>query len=284
MRLVIISGRSGSGKTIALHALEDLGFYCIDNLPFFFIPELEQQLGADHQSVAVSLDARNIPLNVSYFNAVVDRLHTAKNSFEVVYLDANEDTLVHRFSETRRKHPLTNEHVSLREAIRKEQEILSPIANLADLTIDTSQLPRPALCRLIRERVAKDPSQTLLVLIQSFGFKYGVPSDTDFMFDVRCLANPYWQPNLRPLSGLDAPVMHYLEQQAQTQGLIADLHHFLCTWIPRFKADHRNYITISIGCTGGQHRSIYVAEKMADILQNEIPQLQIRHRDLNKKM
>ena len=283
MRLVIISGRSGSGKTIALHALEDLGFYCIDNLPFFFLTELENQIGELHPSVAVSIDSRNIPMNIDHFNSVVSHLKQAKKNLEIVYLDANENTLLTRFNETRRKHPLTDQHISLRDAIRKEQEILTPIANLADLTIDTSLLKRQALYNLIRDRIANQHKNHALVLLQSFGFKFGVPQDADFVFDARCLPNPYWQPELRALSGLDRSIANYLEQHAETHWLLTDIVTFIKTWTPRFEADHRNYITISIGCTGGQHRSVYLVEKIAKVLSDHIPHLQIRHRELEAR-
>lgn len=284
MRLVIISGRSGSGKTIALHALEDLGFYCIDNLPFFFLSELENQLGHLQSRVAVSLDARNIPLNLNHFNEVVENLHKTKEAFEVVYLDAAEDILLNRFNETRRKHPLTSESISLREAIRKEQEILTPIANLADLVVDTGLLKRQELYTLIRDRIANRQTNSLLVVLQSFGFKYGPPSEADFIFDVRCLPNPYWQMALKSLSGLEEPVIQYLEKNTQTQELLSDLCNFLSRWIPHFEADNRNYVTIGVGCTGGQHRSVYVVEKISEQLQQKINPLQIRHRDLERKI
>lgn len=280
MRLVIISGRSGSGKTLALHVLEDLGFYCIDNLPFFFLPQLESHVGHLHPSVAVSLDVRNIPLDLDTFNTVVARLKKSNTAIEIVYLDADENTLLNRFNETRRKHPLSNPLVSLREAIRKEQEILTPIANLADLIVDTRLLKKQALYQVIRDKIAHRHTHQPLVLLQSFGFKYGVPADADFIFDVRCLPNPYWQPALRTLSGLDQPVIQYLEEEPQTQHLLSDLCAFFKTWIPHFKADNRNYITIGIGCTGGQHRSVYMVEKMAKELQSTIPHVQVRHRDV----
>lgn len=280
MRLVIISGRSGSGKTLALHVLEDLGFYCIDNLPFFFLSQLEKHVGHLHPSVAVSLDVRNIPLDLDTFNTVVDDLKKSPNAIEVVYLDADENTLLNRFNETRRKHPLSNQAVSLREAIRKEQSLLTPIANLADLVLDTRLLQKQALYQVIRDRIANRHTHEPLVLLQSFGFKYGVPAEADFIFDVRCLPNPYWQPALRSLSGLDQAVIQYLEEEPQTQHLLSDLCAFLRTWIPHFKADNRNYVTIGIGCTGGQHRSVYMVQKMATQLQPDVPSVQVRHRDI----
>lgn len=280
MRLVIISGRSGSGKTIALHALEDLGFYCIDNLPIFFLPELEQEIGKRHPLVAVSLDARNIPSDSVHLKNVVQDLNVRGESCEILYLDANENILLQRFSETRRKHPLTDVSTSLREAVRKEHEILTPIANLADLTIDTSPLSRQELHNLIRDRLAHHNGSQIQLLLKSFGFKHGLPPDADFVFDVRCLPNPYWRLELRALSGLDEPVIDYLETIPEVQGMLKTLCHFLETWIPHFEADNRSYITIAVGCTGGQHRSVYMVESIAKKISHKINNTQIRHREL----
>ncbi len=280
MRLVIISGRSGSGKTIALHALEDLGFYCIDNLPSSFLPELEKQVGSLHPSVAVSIDVRNSPGDSLHFKTVINDLNKAKKRCEIVYLDANENTLLKRFSETRRKHPLTDQATSLREAIRKEYEILSPVANLADLIIDTSPLTSQELKNLIRDRIAHHQESQIQLLLQSFGFKYGLPPDADFIFDVRCLPNPYWQPNLKALSGLDNLVIDYLAKIPEVQQLLIDICTFIEKWIPHFEADHRSYVTIAIGCTGGQHRSVYMVESIAKKIGSKITNTQIRHREL----
>ncbi len=280
MRLVIISGRSGSGKTIALHALEDLGFYCIDNLPFSFLPELENQVGGLHPSVAVSIDTRNSPTNPLHFKNVVADINKKKKKCEIFYLDANENTLLKRFSETRRKHPLTTQSVSLREAIQKEHDILTPIANLADLTIDTSLLTRQELYHLIRDRIAHPEEGKIQLLLQSFGFKHGLPPNADFIFDVRCLPNPYWQPGLQVLSGLDSQVIRYLSALPEVQKLLSDIHHFIETWIPLFEADNRSYLTIGIGCTGGQHRSVYMVETLAKMLKKTITNTQVRHREL----
>ncbi len=280
MRLVIISGRSGSGKTIVLHALEDLGFYCIDNLPSSFLPELEKQVGNHHQSVAVGIDVRNGPTDPFHFKTVINDLNKAKKKCEIVYLDANENTLLKRFSETRRKHPLTDQTTSLREAIRKEYEILAPIANLADFIIDTSPLTSQELKNLIRDRIAHHPANQIQLLLQSFGFKYGLPPEADFIFDVRCLPNPYWQSDLRRLSGLDRPVIDYLETFPEVQQLLTDICAFITKWIPHFQADNRSYITIAIGCTGGQHRSVYMVESIAKKISATVTNTQIRHREL----
>ncbi|MEY3182631.1 MAG: hypothetical protein RLZ35_616 [Pseudomonadota bacterium] len=280
MRLIILSGRSGSGKTIALHVLEDLGFYCIDNLPLAMLVDLPTHLASTHERVAVSIDARNIPTDLEHFTEIFSLLNQQIGKSEIIYLDADENTLLKRFSETRRKHPLTNKKISLREAIRQEYNLLTPIANLADLTIDTTPLSIQALHHLIRERVAHYQDSCLQVQLQSFGFKYGLPPDADFVFDVRCLKNPYWEPRLRPLNGLDLNIAEYLEKQADVQLMLKEIEQFLKNWLPRFEADNRSYITVAIGCTGGKHRSVYLVESLAKKLSNVIPHLQIRHREL----
>lgn len=280
MRLVIISGRSGSGKTIALHVLEDLGFYCIDNLPIFFLPELEKEIGNSHPLVAVSLDARNIPSDSTHLKTMVQDLNARGKSCEILYLDAQENALLQRFSETRRKHPLTDNTTSLREAIRKEHELLTPIAALADLTIDTSPLSRQELHNLIRDRIAHHNGSQVQLLLKSFGFKHGLPPDADFVFDVRCLPNPYWKIDLRALSGLDEPVIQYLEGIPEVQSMLKHICSFLETWIPHFEADNRSYVTIAVGCTGGQHRSVYMVETIAKTISRQIANTQIRHREL----
>lgn len=279
MRLVIISGRSGSGKTIALHALEDLGFYCIDNLPFAFLPELEAQVGQLHPDIAVSIDARNNP-SLPLFHDVLMNLNKSEKKCEIIYLDADENTLLQRFSETRRKHPLTAPNVSLREAIRQEHELLTPIAALADLTINTSPLNRQDLIALIRSRLSHKAQGQIQILLQSFGFKHGLPADVDFVFDVRCLPNPYWKPGLKALTGLDKEVIEYLETIPSVNHFVQDIFNFIEKWIPHFEAEHRNYITIAIGCTGGQHRSVYMVEAIAKKITSTFSNTLIRHREL----
>jgi len=283
MRLVIISGRSGSGKTIALHALEDLGFYCIDNLPFAFLPELESHVGKSHPLVAVSIDARNAPDDPAQFENLLDTLRQAKKNCEIVYVDASEAVLLKRFSETRRKHPLTNQKITLKEAIQKEKNILAPIATLADLIIDTSTKAPQELYQMMRDRIAHHQEKKIQLMLLSFGFKYGVPSDADFIFDVRCLPNPYWKPALRTLSGLEEPVIEFLESIPESTQLLEDISGFIQKWIPHFEADNRSYITVAIGCTGGQHRSVYMVESMAKKMSSMIHNIQTRHRELKTK-
>lgn len=279
MRIVIVSGRSGSGKSICLHALEDAGFYCLDNLPVSLLPELISHMGDHHESLALGIDARNLPKDLSSFYPILTQFKDQSTSCELVYLDADDATLMKRFSETRRKHPLTSPKLSLSEAIREEKRMLTPIAELADMRIDTTHYSVHELRQAITSRVgAKDHGLSLL--IESFGFKFGVPVDGDFVFDVRCLANPYWQAELRAHSGLDAPVIEFLEAKPETAAMLADIAQLLRRWIPEFIHSHRNYLTVAIGCTGGQHRSVFMAEALAKNLRVDYPQLQVRHREL----
>lgn len=280
MRLVIISGRSGSGKTLALHALEDLGFYCIDNLPITLLSGLDSHIGTVQPLVAVSIDARNLPAQIVQFKEIMSGLHASGISSEILYLDASDGILLKRFSETRRKHPLTNENTSLKEAIRKEQELLTPIASLADLTIDTGPLHRQSLYDLVKGRVAAHKGSRLQVLLQSFGFKQGLPPDADFVFDLRCLPNPYWEEELRALTGKDEAVIQFLQSKPEVIKLENDILEFLLSWIPRFEADHRSYVTVALGCTGGQHRSVFLTENLAERLRKKVPNIQLRHREL----
>lgn len=278
MRLVILSGRSGSGKTISLHVLEDLGYYCVDNLPVDMLPGLVSRLQEDHPRLAVSIDARNLPLDVNLLKDVISELR--QPGCEIIYLDADHKSLLRRFSETRRRHPLTNSNVSLQEAIEQEHDLLRPLASMADITIDTSRLTQHQLCALIRDRVARENTSRLQLLIQSFGFKNGMPADADFIFDVRCLPNPYWQPDLRGLSGCDVAVIDFLKAYPEVHQMVEDIIRFLDNWIPRFEADNRSYLTVGIGCTGGQHRSVYITEQLVGLAKKLQLNVQVRHRDL----
>ncbi len=280
MRLIIVSGRSGSGKTISLHVLEDLGYYCVDNLPVDMLPGLVSKLQEDHPRLAVSIDARNLPTNIDLLKEVIGELKQPGWHCEIIYLDADHKSLLRRFSETRRRHPLTNDIVSLQEAIEQERVLLSPLADMSDITIDTSYLSHHQLCSLIRSRVAREHTNSLQLLMQSFGFKNGMPADADFVFDVRCLPNPYWQPDLRPLTGQDAPVCAYLQTFSEVEEMVNDIICFLEHWIPRFEADNRSYLTVGIGCTGGQHRSVYITEQLTTRAKKLKMHVQVRHRDL----
>lgn len=269
MRLVIISGLSGSGKSVTLNALEDAGYYCIDNIPIallqsFMDDALPRQDPAFRQ-VALCADARNAA-DIPRLPALVQKLRTAGIACEVIFLQADENVLVTRFSETRRKHPLTTDQVSLTEALAQESRLLEPIVDIADLIVDTSAMNVNELRDLIGNRVASRPDDRLSISLESFGFKHGLPADADLVFDVRCLPNPYWEPALRPLNGRDPAVREFLAKQLQVQVMVDDIAAFLQRWIPRYKDSQRAYLTVAIGCTGGRHRSVYVAEAVAEKL------------------
>jgi UPF0042 nucleotide-binding protein len=285
MRLIIVSGRSGSGKSTALDVLEDNGFYCIDNLPAGLLPELAERALLHTEvlqpQVAVSIDARNLPTHLQRFPELLSEVRARHIQCDVLYLDADEDTLLKRFSETRRRHPLTDESRSLAEAIRDEALLLEPISDLADLKIDTTNLNLYQLRDSLKLRLLNKPEPGTAFLIESFGFKRGMPVDADLVFDVRCLPNPYWKPELRAHSGLDQPVIDYLAAQADVDEMYTDIHAYLYKWLPRFAASNRAYVTIAIGCTGGHHRSVYLAERLGQTLKPQLKNLQVRHRDLS---
>jgi UPF0042 nucleotide-binding protein len=286
MRLVVLSGRSGSGKSTALQALEDVGFYCIDNLPARLLPELISLMRAESrpaEAIAVSIDARNLPSNLRQFPDVMQQLRQVPElTTETLFLDAGEATLLRRYNATRRRHPLTDGDQSLQQAIRTERELLEPIANLADLRIDTTRLSLYELRDEVKLRVAGRSEQSLSLQFESFGFKHGVPLDVDFTFDVRSLPNPYWVPDLRRFTGRDQEVIDFLSQSDEVAEMIADIRSFVHKWLPRFKANNRSYITIGIGCTGGQHRSVYVAEQLAGYFRAHMDNVQVLHRELSQ--
>ncbi|PAV47682.1 RNase adapter RapZ [Pseudomonas sp. HAR-UPW-AIA-41] len=286
MRLIIVSGRSGSGKSTALDVLEDNGFYCIDNLPAGLLPELAERALVHtellHPQVAVSIDARNLPSHLQRFPDLLAEVRARHIQVDVLFLDAEESTLLKRFSETRRRHPLTNENRSLAEAIRDESTLLHPIADLADLRLDTTSLNLYQLRDTLRLRLLNKPEPGTAFLVESFGFKRGMPVDADLVFDVRCLPNPYWKPELREQSGRDEAVRDYLAAQADVEEMYQDIHAYLLKWLPRFAASNRAYVTIAIGCTGGHHRSVYIAERLGAALKPALKNVQIRHRDLSE--
>lgn len=283
MKLVILSGRSGSGKTTGLQALEDLGFYCVDNLPLGLLPTLAEQLEAeDHQlkQVAVGVDARNLPSQLSRFSELLDQVLAMNIDVHVVFLDADNETLLKRFSATRRKHPLSNDQLSLSESIEKEAELLAGIRARAGLVIDTSTLDVHTLRNLIRDRIA-NKRERLSVLVESFAFKRGVPHDADLVFDVRVLPNPYWHAHLRQYTGRDGQVREFLFQQAESHEMLDDIHGFLMRWLPRYEQNDRSYMTVAIGCTGGQHRSVYITEELVARLLKAGIDVQKRHLEID---
>ncbi|OQW91450.1 MAG: RNase adaptor protein RapZ [Beggiatoa sp. IS2] len=281
MKLVIVSGLSGAGKTIALHSLEDMGAYCVDNLPVSLLPafaEHSKKLEIAHECTAVGIDARTA--DAREIAELLQTLTHLSIPHEVLFLEASDGVLIKRFSETRRRHPLTSAQVPLAEAIQHERKLLEPLASLADVRVNTGQLHVHQLRDLIRLRIHLRPVQGLSLLFQSFGYKYGIPNDVDFVFDVRCLPNPHWQAELRPLTGRDRPVIHFLETQPQVQQMLEQLTHFLDVWVPQFAAENRNYLTIAIGCTGGQHRSVYFVEQLAWHFSQRREGVLVRHREL----
>lgn len=285
MRLIIVSGRSGSGKSTALDVLEDNGFYCIDNLPAGLLPELAERALPNtellHPQVAVSIDARNLPSQLRRFSELLDEVRSRNIHCDVLYLDASEETLLKRFSETRRRHPLTNDQRSLAEAMVAEVKLLSPIIDRADLKIDTTHLNLYQLRDTLKLRLLNQSEPGTAYLIESFGFKRGMPVDADLVFDVRCLPNPYWKPELRDFTGLEQPVEEYLAAQADVEEMYQDIYTYLHKWLPRFAASNRSYVTVGIGCTGGHHRSVYLANRLGQALKPLLKNVQIRHRDLS---
>ena len=281
---MIISGVSGSGKSVALHVLEDLGFYCIDNIPVPllkpFIDEIVWRKDPAFESVGIGLDARSRPTDLAEVPTLVQNLRDGGLAVEIIFLQTDNKVLLSRFSETRRKHPLSDENTSLEEAIAKERELLSPIINSAELVIDTTRMSVYALREQIRERVAPRAPGALSIMIESFGYKNGLPANADFVFDVRCLPNPYWEPQLRPLSGKDAPVRAFLDSAPTVQRMVDDIVAFLEEWIPRYQDFQRSYLTVAIGCTGGMHRSVYVAEAVAKRLAGQHKSIRTHHSEV----
>ncbi len=284
MRLVIISGVSGSGKSVALHVLEDLGFYCVDNIPVAllkaFVDELIWRKDPAFENVGIGLDARSRASDLAHVPTLVQTLREGGLAVEIIFLQTDNKVLLSRFSETRRKHPLSDEKTSLEEAIAKERDLLSPIINSAELVIDTTRMSVYALREQIRERVAPRTPGAVSIMIESFGYKNGLPANADFVFDVRCLPNPYWEPQLRPLSGKDEPVQTFLDAAPMVQEMVDAISAFLEEWIPRYQDFQRSYLTVAIGCTGGMHRSVYVAEAVAKKLASKHKNIRTHHSEV----
>lgn len=285
MKLIIVSGRSGSGKSTALHVLEDLGFYCIDNLPIGLLLPLTREAAVQEapgrlRRMAVSIDARNLSGELANFEQIYNQLREIGVSVDIVYLDAAEKSLLQRFHATRRKHPLSDENTSLREAIDSEKALLEPLSKLADLYINTTGLSMYELRDMVKQRVVGRKDQELALLFQSFGYKHGVPMDSDYVFDVRCLPNPYWDTSLRKYIGTDQPVIEFLEREPLTKQMLDDLSRLLEAWLPAFADSNRSYMTISIGCTGGQHRSVYVCDQLGKHFREHYRNVQVRHTEL----
>ena len=274
MQLIIVSGRSGSGKTIALRVLEDLGFYCVDNLPIALLSTLVHSVIAQYDRVAISIDVRNLPEDSQELLESIDFL-PAEVDIEVLFIDADDQTLLQRFGETRRLHPLSQKQLPLLEALQLENRLLDPIAVRATWRIDSSHLSLHQLSEEVSARVLGKASKQVVIVFQSFGFKHGVPKDADFVFDARILPNPHWNPELKLLTGQDEDVKQFFRNLLQVEN-------FLATWLPYFRRSNRSYLTIAMGCTGGQHRSVYLAETLAEQFRSEGTHVQVRHRELSK--
>jgi UPF0042 nucleotide-binding protein len=284
MRLVIVSGLSGSGKSVALNMLEDLDYYCVDNIPAGLLPGFiaytVRTSEPSYRLTAVGVDARNRPEDLSDVPRLVAELRRSGIGCDLLFLRAGNDVLLKRFSETRRRHPLSRAGLGLQEALEQEQRLLAPVAATADLTIDTSQISVHELREMIRERVVERPGAGPSLLFESFAYRHGVPDDADFVFDARSLPNPYWEPSLRDLTGRDAPVMRFLDGQEEAARFLSDVTGFLENWLPSLVRSNRSYLTVAVGCTGGQHRSVYLAEKLAAHFNASFGQALVRHRDL----
>jgi UPF0042 nucleotide-binding protein len=284
MRLIVVSGLSGSGKSVALNMLEDLDYYCVDNIPAGLLPGFiaytVRTSEPAYRLTAVGVDARNRPEDLADVPRLVAELRRSGIDCEMLFLRADNDTLIKRFSETRRRHPLSRTGLGLQEALEQEERLLAPVANAADLTVDTSRLSVHELRELIRERVVERKASHPSLLFQSFAYRHGVPDDADFVFDARALPNPYWEAPLRECTGRDAAVAAFMERHEEAGRFLDDVTGFLERWLPSLVRSNRSYLTVAIGCTGGQHRSVYLAEKLAAHFDGRYGRALIRHRDL----
>ncbi|GAB7218582.1 RNase adapter RapZ [Vibrio comitans] len=282
-QLVVVSGNSGGGKSVALRALEDIGYYCVDNLPVTLLSAFVDGLSPQQRRVAVSIDIRNLPTNPSQVAAVLTTLDDAVQ-VTVLYLEANEETLVKRYSETRRIHPLSlvEDSRSLQQAIVEEKRLLSGLKEQADLVIDSSKLSIHELSEMVRKRILGRDGQELVMVFQSFGFKHGLPSDVDYVFDVRFLPNPHWEPELRPLTGLDKPIQDYLFSFEDVVELKQQIQAFIERWLPSLEKNNRSYLTVAIGCTGGRHRSVFLTQQIGEYFLKQGQHVLIRHNELEK--
>jgi UPF0042 nucleotide-binding protein len=282
-RLVVVSGMSGSGKTIALRMLEDLDYYCVDNLPTALMPAfvdaVTQAQPGLHPRLAVGIDVRNRPEDLVRLPEILGDLARHGIEQRMIFLDARDEVLFKRYSDTRRRHPLTGEGLSLNDAIVRERRLLRPVAAIAERVIDTSDLNVHQLRRLVATELGLTGGP-LSLLFESFAYKRGVPADADFVFDARCLPNPHWDARLRPLSGKDAAVRDWLLAKPDVGAYLADVQSFLDRWLPRFEAENRSYVTICIGCTGGRHRSVYLCERLAEHFRATREQVLTFHREL----
>lgn len=286
MRLIIVSGRSGSGKSTALNMLEDADFSCIDNLPAKLLLGLIEHVSHfkkshRHNNLAVGIDARSLENDLIQLPEILNQIKNYGTSYEIVFLDASNDVLIQRFSETSRKHPLSSSKVAIKEAILLETKLLESISTLADRKIDTSNMNLHQLRSVIKKQLIPSNENTISILFESFAFKYGVPTDADFVFDVRCLPNPYWNIELRGCNGNETPIIKFFEQEKEVSQMLSDISTFLACWLPKFQKTNRSYVTIAIGCTGGQHRSVYTSNMLKKIFEKDYTNTQTWHRELS---
>ena len=283
IHLIVLTGMSGGGKTVALRALEDLEFYCVDNLPSALLPQLVNAVvegnGNKHRRIAVGVDVRNRGADFAHMPTVLSELAAAGVQVHLIFLDCRDEILIKRYSETRRRHPLAMRGLSLADAIAEERKLLRPLMAIAERVIDSSELNVHQLRRLVAKGYAQ-AIEGLTLMFQSFAFRRGLPLDADFVFDARCLPNPHWHPHLRPLSGKDAPVREFLDSEPLVGEYFSDTARWLDAWLPRFEQDDRSYLTISVGCTGGRHRSVYLVEKLAAYYRDRREGVLTFHREL----
>ncbi len=277
-RILVVSGRSGSGKSSALHVLEDMGFYCIDNLPLSLLPDIVARMDRENhlESLALGVDVRTPQSDLLAFGEILQQL-SVHGSTEVLYLDARDDILLGRFAATRRRHPLSDRHPLLLDALQAEHALLAEVRDHASQQLDTSQFNIHDLQHTLSKRMGQ--GERMIVVLESFGFKYGLPQDADCMFDARILPNPHWQPELRRHSGLDAQVQAYFDQHAVVQEFLQSIEKFLQQWLAHYAQSHRHYLTVAIGCTGGKHRSVYLVDRLSRALAAQWP-VQTLHREM----
>ncbi|MCQ9123066.1 RNase adapter RapZ [Rodentibacter caecimuris] len=281
MEIIIISGRSGAGKSVALRALEDMGYYCVDNLPLDLLPQLTEILAKNQTAVAISLDIRNLPESAQSLEQILTDIQR-HYATKIIFLDSDRSTLIRRYSDSRRLHPLSANDLSLEAAIDAEHQQLEPLLQHANFVIDTTHISTHTLAEKLHECLRGNTEKELKIIVESFGFKYGIPLDADYVFDVRFLPNPHWDPELRPMTGLDEPVARFLNSHDDVNNFIYLTRNYIETWLPMLEQNNRSYLTIAIGCTGGKHRSVYIAQQLGEYFQAKGKNVKIQHKSLEK--
>lgn len=281
MELIVISGRSGAGKSVALRALEDIGYYCVDNLPIDLLPQLANILGKNQSLAAISVDIRNFPHSQSSLEDILAAL-SLEHSVKIIFLDTDRSTLIRRYSDSRRLHPLSIQGLSLETAIDAERDYLEPLMQQANQILDTTELSTHELAEQLRNFVRGKTDKEMNIIFESFGFKYGIPLDADYVFDVRFLPNPHWDPALRPMTGLEQPVIDFLDRHTEVHNFIYLTRNYIETWLPMLEKNNRSYLTIAIGCTGGKHRSVYITEQLGNYFKAKHQNVTIQHKSLSK--